>query len=128
MKQLLCVLVFSIAVFHSTTVRGQDTTFGWDESLVAALNLTQVAYSNWAQGGDNALAYAAAVIGKAVDNQPSTNWTSAIKLLFGQARLGDQGLKKTDDEINLETILTYKMGVYVNPYLAGTFKSQFAGG
>jgi hypothetical protein len=125
MKYILSLLAISL---FSTSAFAQDSVRGWQQSLVAGLNLTQVAYSNWAQGGDNALAYAAAVIGKVENDVQMTNWSNSIKLLFGQARLGDQGLKKTDDEINYESILTYKLGVHINPYAAATFKSQFAGG
>ncbi|MCG3120531.1 MAG: hypothetical protein ALAOOOJD_03275 [bacterium] len=100
----------------------------WTHSLVGGLNLTQVSFDNWAQGGENALAYALSLVGKSVNDLPKTDWTTSYKFAFGQTRLGNQGLRKTDDKIDLETILTYKMGTYINPYVGATFKSQFASG
>jgi len=109
---------------------GQDTTkpFGWAHSVVTGLNLTQVSFKDWAQGGENALSYTFWFAASSVQEMEKTHWGNALKLAFGQSRLGDQGLRKTDDEIYFETILIYKFGLYINPYAAGTFRTQFASG
>ena len=127
MKKVL-LLFFSITF----TVYAQDTTkvpdWGWKHSLVGGLNLTQVAFTDWAQGGENALAWGLSLEGKSVNDLEKSNWSNSYKFAFGQARLGNLGLRKTDDKIDLETVLTYKFGTYVNPYAAATLKSQFAQG
>ncbi|HEX9658240.1 MAG TPA: DUF3078 domain-containing protein [Bacteroidota bacterium] len=116
----------------SSVSLGQDTAkvpvYGWTHNAVAGLTLSQVSYTDWSQGGDNALAWAATINAKSVDDLEEINWTNGYKFAFGQARLSDQGLRKTDDKIDLESILTYKTGSYINPYGAVTFKSQFATG
>ncbi|MEK9135942.1 MAG: DUF3078 domain-containing protein [Bacteroidota bacterium] len=125
-------LSIAVMLVVSTAFAQQDTTktpdFGWKHSVVAGLTLTQVAFTDWAQGGENALAYTMTLEGKSAQDMEKTTWSNAYKLAFGQTRLGDQGLRKTDDKIDFETILTYKLGVYFNPYAAATFKSQFAKG
>jgi hypothetical protein len=101
----------------------------WIHNLVGSLNLTQVSFNdNWAQGGENALAYALSLIGKSANDLPKTNWTTSYKFAFGQTKLGDQGVRKTDDKIDIESNLTYKAGTYINPYIAATLKTQFAAG
>jgi len=116
----------------SSMALGQDTAkvpvYGWTHNAVAGLTLSQVSYTDWSQGGDNALAWTATLIAKSVNDLETINWTNAYNFAFGQARLSDQGLRKTDDKIDLESILTYKTGTYINPYGAVTFKSQFATG
>ena len=108
---------------------GQDSTASpWKHSLVSALTLTQVSFSNWTQGGENSLSYALSAEGQSTQALPQTNWVTSYKFAFGQARLGDQGLRKTDDKIDIQTILTYKLDTLLNPYVAGTLKSQFAKG
>jgi hypothetical protein len=102
--------------------------YGWKHHLVSGLTLSQVAFTDWAQGGENALAYAVSADGKSVDDEDGSNWTSLYKFAFGQTRLGDQGLRKTDDVIDLSTVYTYKIGAYINPYAAATVKTQFAKG
>ncbi|HEY6191437.1 MAG TPA: DUF3078 domain-containing protein [Bacteroidota bacterium] len=102
--------------------------YGMKNSLVAGLTLTQIAFTDWAQGGENALSYSLSADGKAEDDELGTNWTTLYKFAFGQTRLGDQGLRKTDDIIDLSTVFTYKIDKYLNPYAAASFKSQFAKG
>ena len=128
MKRVLLILLLATPfIAHS-----QDSTkapeWGWKHSLVSSLNLTQVAFTDWAQGGENALAWALSLEGKSVNDQEKSNWSNSYKFAFGQARLGNLGLRKTDDKIDLETIYTFKLGEYINPYAAATMKSQFAQG
>jgi hypothetical protein len=79
-------------------------------------------------GGSNTLAYSVVLQGSSVLTSERTVWTNNYKLAFGQARLGDQGLRKTDDDIYLESLLIYKVGTSVNPYVAATLRTQFAPG
>lgn len=102
--------------------------YGWHHTMVSGLNLTQISFKNWAQGGENALSYAASLVGQSVRNMETTNWTNSYKMAFGQTRLGNQGLRKTDDEIYFESLLIYKFGLYINPYVAATARTQFAKG
>ena len=102
--------------------------YGWKHSLVAGLTLTQVAYTDWAQGGANALAYTLSADGKSVNDQEKSNWTNTYKFAFGQVRLGGQGLRKADDLIDIATVYTYKLGTFINPYASATIKTQFANG
>ena len=128
MKQTLALLflcsTLGLAQQDSTAV----PTGPWTHSVVAGLTLTQVAFKDWSQGGENALSYALALDGSSKRKGEEVDWANNYKFAFGQTRLGSQGLKKTDDKIDLESVLTYKLGTYVNPYGAATFKSQFATG
>jgi hypothetical protein len=130
MKKLLS-LIFCLLVVNANAQQADTakTPKIWTHSLVSGLNLTQVSFNdNWAQGGESALAYALSVVGKSVNELPKTNWTTSYKFGFGQTRLGDQGTRKTDDKIDIESNLTYKAGTYINPYVAATLKTQFAAG
>ena len=100
----------------------------WSHSVVAGLTLTQVAFKDWSQGGENALSYTMTLNGSSKRTGEEVDWANSYKFAFGQTRLGSQGLKKTDDKIDLESVVTYKLGSYVNPYGAATLKSQFATG
>jgi hypothetical protein len=100
----------------------------WKHMLIAGFTITQVSYTDWAQGGENALAYTLSIDGKSVQDLTTTNWSNSYKIAYGQTRLGSKGLRKTDDKIELESVLTYKVGTYVNPYASATFKSQFDDG
>ncbi len=129
MKKLLILLILVITTaFAQTPPPAPPPQYGWKNSLISGLTLTQVAFTDWAQGGENALAYTFSADGSAVDDELSSNWATLYKFAFGQTRLGDQGLRKTDDLIDLSTVFTYKLGVYINPYASATLKTQFAKG
>ncbi len=127
------VFVIVIALFAvNASAQPADTAKvkkPWAHNLVGGLNLTQVSFNdNWAQGGENALAYATTLNGKSVNELPKTNWVTSYKFAFGQTKLGAQGIRKTDDKIDIESNLTIKVGTYINPYVATTLKTQFAKG
>lgn len=106
----------------------KDSVQSWSHTMVSALTFTQVSYSNWVQGGQNSLAYTLSVEGKSERDDSTLNWANSYKFAFGQARLGGGGLRKTDDKIDLQSVLTYQWGSLLNPYVAATLKSQFAEG
>ena len=125
MKRLLTLFFCSSAFLFSQT---EPPKPDWTHTLVSGLTVTQVSHTNWAQGGENALAYTLTVDGKSVRDVTATNWSNSYKIAYGQTRLGSKGLRKIEDKIELESVLTYKIGTYVNPYASATFKSQFDDG
>jgi hypothetical protein len=109
---------------------GKDTTLeeGWSVDAVTSASLSQVSFQNWVQGGENSLSYVASAISNASHLAQQTQWSNFLKLSFGQARLGDNGLRKTDDEIYFESLLVYLVWEEINPYGAVTLRTQFAPG
>jgi hypothetical protein len=134
MKNILSAIIF-IAITLPLSVSAQEKKedkdtlkYGWTHSLISTLNLSQVSYTDWAAGGDNALAYDLLIDGTSYNEEAHTNWTTNYKFSFGEARLANLGLRKTDDKIDLESILAYKMSEHYDPYASATFKSQFTTG
>lgn len=125
---IICILLLFAAMAQAQDSTKPAPVYGWKHGMVAGLTLTQVAFTDWAQGGENALSYALNADGKSVEDELGSNWENTYKFAFGQTRIGGQGLRKTDDIIDLSTVYTYKLGAYINPYAAATVKSQFAKG
>ena len=123
-------LYLMATLFLAAPIQAEDeeTSADWSHQLVGGVNLTQVALKSWAGGGEDALAWTLSVEGKSALAKEQYDWSNAYKFAFGQTKLGDQGIRKTDDKIDLESVLTYKMGTYINPYVGATLKSQFAKG
>ena len=96
--------------------------------MIISANITQISFTDWAQGGENSLAYALFLEGKSTYTKNKIEWVNSYKFGYGQARLGSQSIRKTDDKIDLESVLTYKIGVYINPYASATLKTQFMEG
>jgi len=127
MNKFLYLLILLLPLMASAQT-DSVSTHPWKHNLVAGLNLTQVSFTNWAQGGDNALAWTLNLHGESSKQWDSITWTNTYIFAFGQTRLGNQGLRKTDDKIDITSLLTDKIGSFINPYAALTFNSQFARG
>ncbi len=102
--------------------------YGWQKEVVGSINLAQTTFDNWAQGGENSFAWQVNLNMKFVNDQEKYNWSNSGKFSFGMVKVGDGTTKKSVDEIKLESVFTYKLGVYVNPYVAATAETQFAKG
>ena len=112
-------------------VQAEDPEFeGWKHRLVGTVTATQVSLKDWAGGGEDALAWNLNLEGKSQfkPTEQKFDWTNTYKFAFGQTKLGDQGIRKTDDKIDLESVLTYMIDFFVDPYISATAKSQFAKG
>ncbi len=131
-KTMKALFAFLFLMYFSFPASAQQDTLlapgVWFHNVVAGLTMTQVAFKDWTQGGENALSYTVSLDGKSLMKETVLEWINSYKIAFGQTRLGTQGLRKTDDKIDLESVLTYKLGPNVNPYGAATLKSQFATG
>lgn len=125
---MLFVATLAVAQTPAPTPASEIPKSPWTHSLVSGLTATQISFRDWSQGGENAFSWTASLDGKHVFDTDVYSWGNAYKLAYGQAQIGSQGTRKTDDKIDLESILTYKMGSVINPYFAATLKTQFAKG
>jgi hypothetical protein len=96
--------------------------------VVAGVTGSQVSYTDWVQGGENALAWTGRLEGKSMYELSHYVWTNTYTFAYGTTKLGIQGVRKTDDKIDLESEYKYKFNDYINPYIAATFKTQFTKG
>jgi hypothetical protein len=124
-RMLLAIVVLSAAAAHAQTA-GADTS--WKNTAVLNVNFTQAQFDNWAPGGEDSWSWQSDLLPKFVFENTSLQWVNTGKFSFGQAKVGDAGSRKSADEIRLESVLTRKIGTWVNPYAAVTGLTQFAPG
>lgn len=96
--------------------------------IIGNLNLTQSTFENWTAGGENTLAWQLNLNTDFTLDEEKYNWANKGKFTFGQTKIGDQDTRKSDDEINLESVFIYKLGLYLNPFTSANFITQFAKG
>ncbi|MCK5078211.1 MAG: DUF3078 domain-containing protein, partial [Calditrichia bacterium] len=58
------------------------------------------------------------------NDQEKYNWSNAGKISYGKTKVSGADARKSADEIRLESVFTFKMGAYVNPYVALTGETQ----
>jgi len=105
-----------------------DTTLGWKRSASGNLNLSQAYFDNWSKGGTDALTWELRFEGMALEKRERYDWESKGKAVYGQSRLQGLGTRKAVDELMLETIYTYKLSTWLDPFAAARFQSQFGPG
>ncbi len=133
MQKVLSTVILSIFIIlplHLSLLaeEGETPEYGWKNQVVGNLNLTQAQFDNWAQGGENTLAWQLNLNSAFVLDQQRFNWATTGKLSHGQAKIGDIEARKSADEFRVESVYLYKLGDYINPYVSGLLQTQITKG
>ena len=107
------------------TLRAAD---GWRSSLVAQFQGNQAAYSNWQEGGVNALAFTAStegtfdrVVGRFLTSQ-------TVRLAFGLLRQDTLSFRKAVDVVRYGVTAETASDQAFRPFLGFSLRTQFANG
>lgn len=125
---IITFVLFFTSISFSQTVADSLLKPGWNPNGVVGLNLSQIAFSNWTQGGSNSLAFTFYSNFGAVYFSYPWKWKSYLKSAFGRTKLEDAGYRTTDNEIYFETLLSRDINWAVDPYFAVTIRSAVTKG
>ncbi|MFO7447697.1 MAG: DUF3078 domain-containing protein [Ignavibacteriaceae bacterium] len=118
------------SLFLQSGYAQEDTTNinTWVPSAVVGLNISQIAFSNWTQGGENSLTWTFITTGGL--NYPGTNWSvrNNLKLAYGRTKIGGEEYRTNDNELYLESVLSKNVGWAVDPYFSNTIRTAVAPG
>ncbi len=135
---IIMVLFQSISVFAQENQQTQnslkqvasraDTVNIWIPSAITSFNVSQIAFSNWTQGGSNSLSWTVAA--KIGYDYKGETWSlqNHGTLQYGRTKLGSQGSITTDNEVLLENVLTYHIGWVTDPYFSNSIITTLAEG
>lgn len=126
MKSFYVVLVLLFC--SSVSIKAQDAPVAspWKVSWVGSLNGSQAQYSNWSKGGANSIAATGSSVFNATYKKDKLGYRSEINVKYGQTRIQDQDMQKTDDLIRVNNKADY---FFNNEVLSGfaevDFRTQF---
>ncbi len=129
MKNILFLLLVLISTLAFAQDKKDTIKVGWGASAVTGLNLSQVAFSDWSQGGDNSLAFT--IFGLLGANYYAMPWKleNSLKLAYGRTKLGESAFRTNDNELYLESVLTYDVPTWeVDPYFSNTVRTVISKG
>jgi hypothetical protein len=108
MKKLSAVIVLALLLFNAYSQDSIKKDTAWKAGGLFAFTIAQTGFTNWAGGGENSYSYngrlglfANYVKGKAA-------WENNLDMAYGMASQGTNGIRKTDDLIELNSKYGYK--------------------
>jgi hypothetical protein len=123
----LFFLVFGVA-FAQAQETEKDTTY-WLKEIGGGLNFNQASFSgNWTGGGVNSIAVGTYLQGRANYKKEKWTWDNTLDFMYGVVKNQDQGGRKSNDRLFLDSKVGYKIGEFWNLYSSANFLSQFAPG
>jgi len=127
-KYFLSLCAF-ILVFYGTAISQIDTSMkpGWNPRGTVSLNLSQMSFSNWTQGGDNSMAFASLGNFGVYYLHKSWNMSNKLKIAYGRSK-SQNNYYTTDNELRFETVVTKNLGWKVNPYVSNELRTAIANG
>lgn len=123
------IFLVALVLLSATSISAQEKAPSlWTKAGFVGLKFTQSSFTNWAAGGENALALDAQFTYQADYKNEKHLWQNRVELNYGFNQTGDAPLKKTTDKIYLNSNYGFQIekSLYLSAFL--TYQSQFSNG
>ncbi len=117
---LLLIVAFAVKAYAADSL--------WNATGMVGLNASQVSFTNWSQGGENALTWTLYTKMGAVYNDGTWKLSNNLKVAYGRSKIGSEKYRTNDNEFYLENVLSNKLGWAVDPYFSNTVRSTISKG
>lgn len=101
---------------------------GWSHKGLAGFNLSQTAFTNWSEGGENVVADNVYFNGSLNYKKDKLSWTNDLSANYGQNFTEDNGWRKSVDNLNFASKLGHQITEKLYYAALLDFKSQMANG
>jgi len=129
---LLLVLLFVFQHDFAQIIRTEvkDTTSHWTEENKAGIDISQISFVNWNAGGNNSIS--GLLKGQFIRTytKSNLNWKNELIVRYGINKQEGQEVRKTDDQLQLNSTFGFRTDTISNWFYAGkfNFNTQFANG
>ena len=109
---LLSVCILTTSILFAQEQKAKDSVSNWTRTGVATLLFNQSSFNNWVAGGENNVA---GTLNINYDvNYKKADWTWDNKFIFsyGASKIGGADIQKTDDRLEINSLLGKKAGGY----------------
>jgi len=128
MKTILSILFLAVPFMLSAQSQS-DTVKYWTNEINPSISFNQVSLTNWSAGGENSISGTTYFKGVFKYKKNKTAWDNLIDLGYGMTKQGDQKLYKTEDKLNLASMIGIEVGEGKWFYTGMLdFKTTMAGG
>ncbi|MGE5430079.1 MAG: DUF3078 domain-containing protein [Syntrophomonadaceae bacterium] len=128
MKRLLLLLMLVMPCTLFAQKVNDSLLYKWIPKGAAGINVSQIALSEWAQGGDNAVTWI--LNGELGLNYytRSYSFVNNLKLAYGRTKLGSSDYRTNDNELYLDDMYSYMVGWVVEPYVSNSIRTSVSTG
>lgn len=104
-----------------------DTLRGWDQIWIANLHGSQATYNNWSQGGASSVSGTGSTVFSLLNRVDRKSYGFRVNLKYGRAYVNGDGMRKTDDVINVRNRFTQQFidEEKLSLYASTSFQTQF---
>ncbi len=131
MKKFIVFLLLSFTLTLSNVIAQPkiDTLFkiGWTPKGNIGVNLSQFAFENWTQGGENSVSLSSIGNFGYYFRNPGWFLSNRLKAAYGFSNTKDRFFT-TDNELRLENVLIKEFGWALNPYFSNEVRTVIANG
>ncbi|NOR87291.1 MAG: DUF3078 domain-containing protein [Bacteroidales bacterium] len=127
MKKIYSILFITMLFFSVLSVSAQNDTTYWTKAGDFSLNFNQTNFTNWAAGGDNALAGVAMLNYNLDYAKDKKTWKNKLILGYGLQYLSTD-YKKTEDKIDFSSLLGHQIKPKWDASMLLFLKTQFVEG
>ena len=121
-------LIFLFLLTSNLFAAGDSLGGKWKPDGIAGVNLSQIAFSNWAKGGENSLSWV--FFSNVGLNYEGSQYIlkNNFKFAYGRTKIGVAAYRTNDNEVYLENVLTYKISWSADPFISYTFRTNVSAG
>jgi hypothetical protein len=128
MKTLVSLLLLILFLTPYSVAQQPDSLDGWTPGSEVALNVSQIAFSNWSQGGQNSLTWAFLTSNSLGYRAGTWIKRSNLKISYGRTKISGEESRVNDNELFLETVVSKNIGWVVDPYFSNNIRTPIAEG
>lgn len=126
---LLIFLTFASEAFAQLdTLADENAGKDWNIGGLISVNFSQSAFNNWAAGGENNVGLATFYKPFANYAKGKITWENTLDLRYGKNKTGEQGWRKSDDLIDLNSKLGIQAADHWYYSALANFVTQFDNG
>ena len=129
---LLGFLFFALQNNFAQIVRTElpDSTSNWTKENKVGLDISQITFVNWNAGGNNSVSGLLKGQFIRIYTNGNLHWKNELITRYGINKQEAQDIRKTDDQLQINSTFGYRKDTISNWYYAGkfNFNTQFANG
>ncbi len=110
--------LFQLNAGHAAEKAKNPSGLFTHKQLITGLNISQINYENWVAGGEDALSWVASIDAKFEIKHKKMRYHFATNMEYGQVKQDKEPPKVAQNKLNVETVITYLKGSFVNPFFS----------